>query len=67
MRGSQYATSSRLLPTVTVPRWLSSTRLGRRRISEHELEVIERLDRFERDARRSGGYTPELGPPRRWS
>lgn len=67
MRGSQPATSSRLLPMVTRPRWLLSMRLGRRRTSEQELEVIERLSRLERDSRRSGTYIPELGPPRRWS
>jgi hypothetical protein len=67
MRGSPHATSPRLVPTITRPRWLASLRRDRRCIDEHELELIERLGRLERDSRRSGTYIPELGPPRRWS
>jgi hypothetical protein len=60
-------TSSRVLPTGLRPRWLWSVRRGGRRSREEELELIERLGRLEREARRSGAYSPKLGPQRRLS
>jgi hypothetical protein len=66
MSADAHSTSSRLVPTLSHRRWLSFAR-GRRRSREEELELIERLDRLEREARRSGAYAPKLGPEnRRW-
>jgi hypothetical protein len=59
-------TSSRVLLAGLRPRWLSSVRRGERRSREEEVELIERLARLEREARRSGAYIPKLGPERRW-
>jgi hypothetical protein len=66
MRGDPQATSARLVPTMRRRRWLSSLTRRRRRIKQDELELIERLARLEREARRSGTYVPKLGPQRPW-
>ncbi len=67
MRADAQPTSSRLGPTVSRWRWLWSAGADRRGTKAEELEVIERLDRLEREARRSGAYVPTLGVERRWS
>jgi hypothetical protein len=67
MRGDPQAISSRLVLTITRPGWLSSMKRNRRRNRQDELEVIERLARLERNARRSGAYAPKVGPQGRWS
>ena len=61
-------TRSRLVQrAVSFRRLHASLASGRRRIREEELELIERLGRLEREARRSGAYMPKLGPGQRWS
>ena len=67
MRGHPQAISSRLVFSITRRGWLPSIRRGGRRTKQEELELIERLDRLERDARRSGPYVPSVGPQGRWS
>lgn len=69
MRGDLRAVSVRSLPRI--PRLDLSQRLTSPRRRRYEgrqarLEVIERLDRIERDTRRAGDGTPDVTLGRRW-
>jgi hypothetical protein len=64
MRGQPQVSTARL-PTRTSGRsWFSPITLAirsRGRVSRERLEVIERLSREQRRARRTGEYVPDLG------
>jgi hypothetical protein len=66
MRGDPQTNSARWVPTFTRPRWFRLVTRGRRRTKEEELELIERLGRLEREARRSGAYVAKPEHLRRW-
>jgi hypothetical protein len=69
MRGPMEAASARSLPTSSrrgLSVWIADVRRRRRAIREEQLEVIERLGREERRARRAGEYTPSVGTRRLW-
>ncbi len=62
MRGTLQSSRARLPITITGlrrPSWPSLTTLRRRQVSGEELEIIERLSREQRRARRAGGHGPE--------
>ena len=69
MRGDPQAAGARLLPMLRVrwPSWFTPVERKPRVTAEERIATIERLDREERAARRSGRYVAEaayLG--RRW-
>jgi hypothetical protein len=66
MRAVPKATSLLVVPSIRRRGWFASVTHGRRRSKLEDLELIERLDRLEREARRSGAYVPKLGPQRPW-
>jgi hypothetical protein len=69
MGGPTPVASARSLPTSTrrgLSVWIAGKRLTRRSIKAEQLEVIERLAREERTARRAGEYTPGVGARRLW-
>jgi len=69
MRGQPQAGAARLLtvaPGRSWSTWITRAIPRRRRLSGERLEVIERLAREQRQARRSGEYVPEIGHVRRW-
>jgi hypothetical protein len=46
--------------------WMVQLRQRRRAARKHELEVIERLHRIERERRRAGAHVAERSVHRRW-
>ena len=70
MRVQPQARTARLLTLAPGRRWSSWITLAirrHRRISQEQLEAIERLDRVRRRARRSGEHLSDLGrQPRRF-
>jgi hypothetical protein len=69
MRGPTQAAGARVLPTSTrrgLSVWIAEVRRRRRSARDEQLEVIERLAREERRARRAGEYAPDLGTRRPW-
>ena len=67
MRGYPQAASARLRAATPGRRWsawLEQTIHGRRQINLERLAVIERLEREQRQAQRSGDYRPDVR--RRW-
>ena len=63
MRGYSQAASARLRSATPGRRWsiwLEQTMQRRRHINSERLEVIERLQREQREARRSGEYVPDF-------
>ena len=64
MRGQPQARTARLPSAVWRPRWSAWIRLTlerRRQLRRERLELIERLHREQRRARRSGEYLPDRG------
>jgi hypothetical protein len=69
MRGSMEAAGARSLPTTSrrgLSVWIADVRRRRRSVKEERLEVIERLGREQRQARRAGEYRPSSGTRRVW-
>jgi hypothetical protein len=69
MRGPTQAAGARVLPTSArrgLSVWIAEVRRRRRSVKDERLEVIERLAREERRARRAGAYAPDLGTRRIW-
>jgi hypothetical protein len=69
MRAGPQAIGRGLSTTVARRRWrslISEVRRKRREAREHELEVIERLAREERDRRRAGSAKAGVDGLRRW-
>ncbi len=69
MTGMPRAAGYRALPRIGVrswPSWIRELRRTRSHTREHELEVIERLARLERDRRRRGSIEPEALRWRKW-
>jgi hypothetical protein len=69
MRGPMQAASVRSLPFRSrrgLSVWIADFRRRRRSIKEEQLEVIERMARDQRRARRAGEFAPSIGTRRLW-
>jgi hypothetical protein len=69
MREHVEVASERLLPTIRrrgLSVWITEVKRRLSRSTEERLEVVERLAREERHARRTGEYTPDMSWDRPW-